>query len=94
MTPRTAARLLHSGPAGAAELAEQLSTAVTEISRWMAEYGTFNPHPSQDVEVDALERATAELRTRLRDNYPFFHPRYVGSGGPGHFSPGLPQIPA
>jgi glutamate/tyrosine decarboxylase-like PLP-dependent enzyme len=25
-----------------------------------------------------LAQATAELRDRLRDNYPFFHPRYVG----------------
>ncbi|WP_407691291.1 pyridoxal phosphate-dependent decarboxylase family protein [Saccharopolyspora mangrovi] len=44
----------------------------------MSEYGGFAPHPSLDVEADALEQATAELRARLRDNYPFFHPRYVG----------------
>jgi hypothetical protein len=73
-----APRLLHSGPAGAAELAEQLRTAVAEVARWMAEFGDFDPHPSLDVPIDALERATGELRTRLRANYPFFHPRYVG----------------
>src|SRR6266540_1637944 len=70
--------VLHGGPAGAAVLSEQLRTAVTEMARWMEEFGGFSPHPSLDVEVDALERATAELRTRLRDNYPFFHPRYIG----------------
>jgi glutamate/tyrosine decarboxylase-like PLP-dependent enzyme len=48
------------------------------MAGWMGEYGGYTPHPSLDVEVDALRRATAELRDRLRDNYPFFHPRYVG----------------
>ena len=72
------ARWLRNGPAGAAELADQLQIAVAEMAGWMDEYGGYRPHPSLDVDVDALERATAELRTRLRDNYPFFHPRYVG----------------
>jgi glutamate/tyrosine decarboxylase-like PLP-dependent enzyme len=71
-------RVLHGGPAGSAELADQLRVAVAEMSGWMAEYGEFVPHPSLDIQVGALERATEELRARLRDNYPFFHPRYVG----------------
>ena len=71
-------RVLHSGPAGAEELSGQLRTAVAEMAHWMEEYGGFRPHPSLDVDADALERATGELRARLRDNYPFFHPRYVG----------------
>ncbi|TDC80994.1 aminotransferase class V-fold PLP-dependent enzyme [Micromonospora sp. KC606] len=70
--------MLRSGPAGAAELGEQLRAAVAHMARWMDEYGGFSPHPALDVEVGALERATDELRTRLRENYPFFHPRYVG----------------
>jgi glutamate/tyrosine decarboxylase-like PLP-dependent enzyme len=45
---------------------------------WMHEYGTYTPHPSLDVSVATLEGACAQLRARLRDNYPFFHPRYVG----------------
>ncbi len=73
-----ASRVLRSGPAGAQELGEQLRTAVAEMARWMDEYGGFSPHPSLDVELGELERAAEELRTRLRDNYPFFHPRYVG----------------
>ncbi len=44
----------------------------------MAEYGEFVPHPSLDVSLDDLQRATSALHERLRDNYPFFHPRYVG----------------
>src|SRR5262249_24400556 len=45
---------------------------------WMAEFGSFSPHPSMLVEQSALEAATAELQSRLRENYPFFHPRYIG----------------
>jgi glutamate/tyrosine decarboxylase-like PLP-dependent enzyme len=71
-------QVLHNGPAGAEELSRQLRIAVAEMSRWMDEYGGYSPHPSLDVEVGALEQATEELRERLRDNYPFFHPRYVG----------------
>jgi glutamate/tyrosine decarboxylase-like PLP-dependent enzyme len=70
--------VLHAGPAGAKLLGEQLRLTVAEISAWMAQFGPFDPHPSLDVELDALQRATGELRSRLRDNYPFWHPRYVG----------------
>jgi glutamate/tyrosine decarboxylase-like PLP-dependent enzyme len=63
---------------GSAELGEQLRTAVAEMARWMEEYGAFRPHPSLAVDAAALDQAAAELRARLRDNYPFFHPRYVG----------------
>ena len=78
MSTSASARWLHNGPAGAAELANQLRTAVTEMAGWMGEYGGYRPHPSLAVDVGALERAAAELRSRLRDNYPFFHPRYAG----------------
>ena len=44
----------------------------------MAGYGDFAPHPSLDVPLEELERATGALHERLRENYPFFHPRYVG----------------
>jgi glutamate/tyrosine decarboxylase-like PLP-dependent enzyme len=59
-------------------LGEQLRQAVATIGEWMAEYGEFAPHPSLEVPAGELERATAELHERLRDNYPFFHPRYAG----------------
>jgi glutamate/tyrosine decarboxylase-like PLP-dependent enzyme len=67
-----------AGPLDFAELADQLRIAVGEIGDWMGEYGAFSPHPSLGVGRAALEEASAELRARLRDNYPFFHPRYVG----------------
>jgi len=69
---------VHAGPSGFAELADQLRIAVCEMGEWMGEYGAFSPHPSLDVSLADLEDASAELRARLRDNYPFFHPRYVG----------------
>ena len=69
---------MHAGPAGYGELAEQLRHAVEAAREWMAGYGDFAPHPSLDVPPERLQRATSELRERLRDNYPFFHPRYVG----------------
>jgi hypothetical protein len=53
---------LQAGPAGAAVLAEQLQTAVVEMSKWMREFGEFTPHPSLAVGEEAVVRCTAELR--------------------------------
>jgi glutamate/tyrosine decarboxylase-like PLP-dependent enzyme len=63
---------------GPGELAEQLRQTVDKVSEWMAEFGDFAPHPSLDVPLDQLQRATDALHERLRENYPFFHPHYVG----------------
>ena len=70
--------VLHAGPAGYSELADQLCQAIEATTGWMAGYGDFAPHPSLDVPLEELERATGALHERLRENYPFFHPRYVG----------------
>lgn len=64
-------------PAGAVELGEQLQQAVAEMAAWMGEYGDVPSHPAQVVAPAQLAAATAELRKRLRDNYPFHHPRYA-----------------
>ncbi len=69
--------VLRSMPTGAAGLGEQLRTAVAEMASWMREYGEVASHPAQDVDLAELAAATAELRSRLRDNYPFHHPRYA-----------------
>jgi glutamate/tyrosine decarboxylase-like PLP-dependent enzyme len=60
------------------ELAEHLQAAVIEMAQWMNEYGEFTSHSSLAVKENALAQSTAELRDRLRNNYPFFHPRYAG----------------
>jgi glutamate/tyrosine decarboxylase-like PLP-dependent enzyme len=70
--------VVRGGPAGADGLAGQLRVAVAGMAEWMGEYGAYDSHPALDVDSDDLERACAELRAGLRDNYPFWHPRYVG----------------
>lgn len=60
------------------DLAAWLGRAVEANARWMERYGPFAAHPSLAVDEAALERAFARLCDRLRDNYPFGHPRYVG----------------
>jgi len=59
-------------------LAAQLTETVAAMGRWMAEYGAFEPHASMLVDEAVVARSVAELHARLRDNYPFFHPRYIG----------------
>ncbi len=70
--------ILQAGPAGFGALSDLLGESVASIGAWTSEYGAFESHPSVDVSLDALRAATGELHERLRDNYPFFHPRYVG----------------
>ena len=60
------------------ELRRWLDTAVDEIEKWQAGYGEFAAHPSTAVGESEFGSAFAELVDRLRDNYPFFHPRYAG----------------
>ena len=60
------------------DLTQWLPRAVDAVERWQSEYGPFTGHPSLAVADDALARAFDDLTRRLRDNYPFFHPRYVG----------------
>lgn len=60
------------------DLAHWLPRALDAIERWQSAYGPFAMHPSLSVGNDALARAFDDLTDRLHDNYPFFHPRYVG----------------
>lgn len=58
------------------DLTVWLPRAVEAVERWQAAYGAFTP--SASVSDDHLAAAFDDLTQRLRDNYPFFHPRYVG----------------
>jgi glutamate/tyrosine decarboxylase-like PLP-dependent enzyme len=78
MTTTDASAPLGTGPAAASQLGDHLAFAVNEISRWMGEYGPYQPHSSQQVDSAELSAAFAEMTDRLRHNYPFFHPRYAG----------------
>ena len=62
----------------AGELTDRLAASIEALSGWMAEFGAYPTHPSLQVAPEAFEAKQAELLQRLRDNYPFFHPRYIG----------------
>jgi glutamate/tyrosine decarboxylase-like PLP-dependent enzyme len=59
-------------------LARWITAALDHHEQWEAGYGAFDPATSLGVSEDALESAFGELFSRLENNYPFFHPRYVG----------------
>ncbi|WP_031466380.1 pyridoxal phosphate-dependent decarboxylase family protein [Sciscionella sediminilitoris] len=60
------------------DLKHWLAHGIDEIGKWEAEYGGFAAHPALEVGDGEFGAAFGELLARLRDNYPFFHPRYAG----------------
>ena len=60
------------------DLTTWLPRAVEAIDRWQEQYGSFDAHPSTVVPEERLAEAFGRLTERLADNYPFFHPHYVG----------------
>ncbi|MER6949659.1 aminotransferase class V-fold PLP-dependent enzyme [Nonomuraea sp. NPDC000554] len=60
------------------DLQHWLTRAVQASGEWAAEFAPFTPHPSHHVDDERFGAAFADLTKRLRDNYPFFHPSYVG----------------
>ncbi len=55
-----------------------LPQAVTAIDEWSEQFGPYTPHPSHQISDDEFREAFGDFTKRLRDNYPFFHPRYAG----------------
>lgn len=55
-----------------------MATATGPVLAWQREAGGYDPSPTLAVDDDAARAALAELGERLRDNYPFHHPRYAG----------------
>ncbi|MFS8104779.1 aminotransferase class V-fold PLP-dependent enzyme [Lentzea alba] len=60
------------------DLQHWLNEALANHEKWTAEYGAYTPHSSLQVDPAVFGSALDELQDRLRDNYPFFHPRYAG----------------
>jgi glutamate/tyrosine decarboxylase-like PLP-dependent enzyme len=60
------------------DLLSWLARAAEGFDDWARQFGPFPPHPSHQVSDERFAHAFAELRQRLEDNYPFFHPRYAG----------------
>jgi glutamate/tyrosine decarboxylase-like PLP-dependent enzyme len=55
-----------------------LERAHQAVEDWAAQFGPVPPHPAAQVERADFESAFADFATRLRANYPYFHPRYAG----------------
>ena len=60
------------------ELGPWLERAVAEVQAWAETHGEYATHPSLAVSDAELAAAFEVFGARLRDNYPFFHPRYAG----------------
>ncbi|MES5817618.1 aminotransferase class V-fold PLP-dependent enzyme [Streptomyces sp. RG80] len=60
------------------DLQHWLGRATHEIQNWADTYGAYDTHPSLLVDEDRFATAFGELTGRLKNNYPFFHPRYAG----------------
>jgi glutamate/tyrosine decarboxylase-like PLP-dependent enzyme len=78
MTSEPQKRVAGIGAATADQLSALLSRSISGVAEWMATYGPYESHPASAVSEEALLRAQDALVDRLKDNYPFFHPRYVG----------------
>ena len=60
------------------ELRDWVVEAVDAVAKWQAGWGPYPEHDAVTVPEDLIAERFAELRDRLADNYPFFHPRYAG----------------
>ena len=60
------------------DLEQQVRAALELAARLQDRWGPYQAHPASEVDPDRLAAAWAEYGERLRDNYPFFHPRYAG----------------
>lgn len=55
-----------------------LEEAVASNEAWSSGFGRLREHPSLKVDDARFAAAFATFSERLKDNYPFFHPRYAG----------------
>ncbi|MFJ4081697.1 pyridoxal phosphate-dependent decarboxylase family protein [Streptomyces iakyrus] len=60
------------------DLQHWLGRANDAIQQWADTFGPYEQHPSLLVDDDRFAVAFEELTGRLKENYPFFHPRYAG----------------
>ncbi|MFD8377049.1 hypothetical protein ACFV2X_00380 [Streptomyces sp. NPDC059679] len=60
------------------DLQHWLGRATHAIQDCADTLGPYQPHPSLQVDDDRFASAFEEFTGRLKDNYPFFHPRYAG----------------
>lgn len=60
------------------DLNKWLAAAVTSNAEWAKSFGPFQPHPALAVDDTRFAAAFETFTERLKENYPFFHPRYAG----------------
>lgn len=60
------------------DLTKWLAAAVASNAEWTKAFGPFDPHPALAVDDNRFAAAFETFTERLKDNYPFFHPRYAG----------------
>ncbi|MEU6274759.1 aminotransferase class I/II-fold pyridoxal phosphate-dependent enzyme [Streptomyces populi] len=60
------------------DLQHWLGRAIGAVQDWADTFGTFRAHASLEVDDERFASVFEEFTGRLRDNYPFFHPRYAG----------------
>ncbi|WP_073948072.1 pyridoxal phosphate-dependent decarboxylase family protein [Streptomyces kebangsaanensis] len=60
------------------DLQHWLGRAADAVEQWAGTFGPYRPHPSLLVDDDRFAAVFEEFTGRLEDNYPFFHPSYVG----------------
>lgn len=66
-----------SGTAGS-DRTELLAQAEALVAAWEQRFGGFRRHPATVAEPERLAQAWDAFAARMRDHYPFFHPRYAG----------------
>ena len=59
------------------DIARWIGEATSAHADWLASYGAFEASPATQVSDDMLEGPFADLATRMKDNYPYGHPRYA-----------------
>jgi glutamate/tyrosine decarboxylase-like PLP-dependent enzyme len=55
-----------------------IGSAIREIRKWEGGFGPYDRHASTHLETDKVAGVLGEYTERLKNNYPFFHPRYAG----------------
>ncbi|MDE3058982.1 MAG: aspartate aminotransferase family protein [Bacteroidota bacterium] len=60
------------------QLLELIASSLREQNVWKNSFGVFESDETLQLEPEKIGAAFAELNERLKENYPFFHPRYAG----------------
>jgi glutamate/tyrosine decarboxylase-like PLP-dependent enzyme len=60
------------------ELQQWLHQGVDAINAWQQRFGDYEVHPAQHIDAGQFQLAFDEFTERLGNNYPYFHPNYVG----------------